>query len=169
MSIQSEIERINNAKEGIAEAISEKGVTVAEGTSIDNFPSLVRSIPQGGSGGGSTESNIFVVTADLDFAAMKVTNWSATATDIYEAYISGKIVQLRIDQPAYGGFITVTYIGVLSEVGRKAGNMDLATFKFNVRDGSVLYNIEVQFQTSLAVANATGVNTYIHILEAEMA
>ena len=65
MSIQTEIERINNAKAGIAEAISEKGVTVAEGTSIDDFPGLVRSIPQNGTGGESV-NEIFWVTCDLD-------------------------------------------------------------------------------------------------------
>lgn len=48
MSVQAQIDRINNAKAGIAEAISEKGVAVAEGTSIDDLPGLVRSIPQGG-------------------------------------------------------------------------------------------------------------------------
>jgi hypothetical protein len=48
MSIQSEIDRINNAKSEIAEAISEKGVAVAEGTSIDDFAPLIASIETGG-------------------------------------------------------------------------------------------------------------------------
>ncbi len=56
MSIQSQIDRINNAKSEIASAISAKGVAVAEGTSIDGLPALIRSIPQeGGSGGGIIE------------------------------------------------------------------------------------------------------------------
>lgn len=49
MSIQTEIDRINNAKSEIAEAISEKGVAVAEGTSIDDFAPLIASIATGGS------------------------------------------------------------------------------------------------------------------------
>ena len=51
MSIQSQIDRINNAKSSLKSAISSKGVAVPESASIDDLPSLVRSIPQeGGSG-----------------------------------------------------------------------------------------------------------------------
>ena len=54
MSIQSQIDRINDAKNSIKSAISSKGVSVPSSVSIDDLPALVRSIPQeGGSGGGS--------------------------------------------------------------------------------------------------------------------
>ena len=50
MSIQSEIDRINNAKTESFEAAAEKGVTVPEGARIDALPGLIRSIPQEGGG-----------------------------------------------------------------------------------------------------------------------
>lgn len=95
MSIQSQIDRINNAKTGIISAISSKGVSVANGASIDDLPALVRSISQGGSGssGGSgiievpelptsgidenavyklvvnTESNVYVIIGSTVYTA----------------------------------------------------------------------------------------------------
>ena len=44
MSIQSQIDRINSAKSGIAGAITEKGVTVPETASIDDYAELIKSI-----------------------------------------------------------------------------------------------------------------------------
>ena len=48
--IYNEIDRIENAKSGIAEAIEEKGVEVPEGTMIQDFPEKVRQIQQGSTG-----------------------------------------------------------------------------------------------------------------------
>ena len=45
--IYNEITRIDNAKQGIAEAIEEKGVQVPAGTPIQNLPGKVRQIQQG--------------------------------------------------------------------------------------------------------------------------
>ena len=50
MSIQSEITRLNGAKEDIADAIVEKGGTLEEGAKLDAMAAGVRSIPTGGSG-----------------------------------------------------------------------------------------------------------------------
>ena len=61
MSIQTQIDRLNNAKSEIASAISSKGVAVAEGTSIDGLPALIRSIPQEGGSSGGTGSGIIEV------------------------------------------------------------------------------------------------------------
>ncbi len=47
-SIQTEIDRIKNAKTAIASAITEKGVSVPSGTSIDGMASLIANIPTGG-------------------------------------------------------------------------------------------------------------------------
>lgn len=46
MSIQSEIERLSNAKTTLAAAIEGKGVTVPESTKLDEMPALVESIQQ---------------------------------------------------------------------------------------------------------------------------
>lgn len=45
--IYNEIDRINNAKQGIAEAIEEKGVEVPAGSHIEGYPGLVRQIQTG--------------------------------------------------------------------------------------------------------------------------
>lgn len=47
MSIQSEIDRINQAKTDLATAIESKGVTVPPNTTINVYPSLVQQIEQG--------------------------------------------------------------------------------------------------------------------------
>lgn len=53
MSIQSQIDRINGAKDSLKSAISSKGVSVPTGATIEDLPALVRSISQeGGSGSG---------------------------------------------------------------------------------------------------------------------
>lgn len=97
MSIQSEIDRINNAKSEIASAISSKGVSVAGDTNIEDLPALIRSIPQEG---GENVSDLFKITCDFNAETMQVENVSHTASEIFEAYNNGKIIQLvaRIDQ-----------------------------------------------------------------------
>ena len=92
MSIQSEIERLNNAKTEIAEAISEKGVEVSEGTSIDEFPSLVRSIPSGG----STEE-IAWVDATFDLATMSISYLSHTYQEMVDLIGQGKAIKCRVN------------------------------------------------------------------------
>lgn len=88
MSIQSQIERINNAKAGIAEAISEKGVSVPSGTSIDEMPTLVRSIPQEGVSSGDT----LTVECVFDLSTMTVLNFSRTYDEIISALQEGKVI-----------------------------------------------------------------------------
>lgn len=92
MSIQSEIDRINNAKAEIAEAISEKGVAVAEGTSIEDLPELVRSIPQEG---GSDNDVILWVTCETDPTTMTLKNFSHSYDEIVQAVTSNKAVKIK--------------------------------------------------------------------------
>lgn len=47
MSIQSEIDRLNSAKIGLAAAIETKGVTVPQDATISDYPALVEQIQQG--------------------------------------------------------------------------------------------------------------------------
>lgn len=55
MSIQSEVARLQTAKNELASAIADKGVSVPAGAKIDDFPALVASIAQGVGGGPWTE------------------------------------------------------------------------------------------------------------------
>lgn len=54
--IYNEIDRIENAKSGIAGAIEEKGVEVPAGAKIEEYPGLVRQIQQGG---GSSDAVLY--------------------------------------------------------------------------------------------------------------
>lgn len=51
MSVNSEIERLQNAKSALKTAIEGKGVSVPASTKLDGYPALVDSIEQGGGGG----------------------------------------------------------------------------------------------------------------------
>ena len=49
-----QIDRLNNAKAAIAEAITAKGVQVPESTKLDGYPTLISQISTSGSGGGKS-------------------------------------------------------------------------------------------------------------------
>lgn len=78
MSILSEITRITNAKNAIATAISDKGVTVPGGAKIEDMPALIDDI----SGGGNyqsksvtyTSNGIDKVTPDAGYDALSEVN-----------------------------------------------------------------------------------------------
>lgn len=92
MSIQSEIDRINNAKVEIAKAISGKGVEVEEGASIEDMSALIRSIPQEG---GESVEKLEVIDGTLDVATMSVSSISHTHAQIKELINNGKTVVFR--------------------------------------------------------------------------
>ena len=147
MSIQAEIDRINNAKNEIAEAISEKGVPVAEGTSIDNLPGLIRSIPQ--EGGGSGDCN-FVVSTVFDISTMTITSISHTYDEIQSAIQEGKQVLFRSN---YG--LGISY-GSLVSIQTNIMSFQLM-IQANFGDGIKLY----YFSIILYSDNRTSVNPFI--------
>ena len=75
MSVQTELQRIIQAKADIIDSIEAKGVTVPSGTTIDNLDDYVDQIQQGGGGGAEewSESEMLTVTA-LDATVMKTYN-----------------------------------------------------------------------------------------------
>ena len=84
MSIQSEIERLQNAKENLKTAITGKGVTVPDSAKLDEYSSFVNGIQQG--------NNV-----DLSFV-------TAGAGDI----LSGKVGTDKDGKPVNGSIETVT-------------------------------------------------------------
>lgn len=65
MSIATEITRLQNAKAALKSAIENKGVTVPSEDTLDDYPSLVDSIPTGGGeGGGEYEPICFTSLED---------------------------------------------------------------------------------------------------------
>lgn len=132
MSIQSEIERINNAKTEIAEAISEKGVPVAEGTSIDNLPGLIRSIPQEG---GESVEEIFWVTCDLDPNSLTASNFSHTYDEIIQSANDGKTVK---GKGLISGLSVEFLIFDLTYVGGYSGQLVFDGFLGSVIEGQAV-------------------------------
>lgn len=106
MSIQSEIDRINQAKTDLAAAIESKGVTVPPNTTINVYPGLVQQIEQGaGLPTGGTPGQMLYQGAsgpewgDRPVIAVKLTQNSTgqlipdkTGKEIYEAYQAGNAV-----------------------------------------------------------------------------
>ena len=64
MSVQSEINRLENAKAAIKAAIEGKGVTVPEATLLDGMASLIESIEAGGGGGSKISTGTYTSTDD---------------------------------------------------------------------------------------------------------
>ena len=65
MSVQTELQRIIQAKADIIDSIEAKGVTVPSGTTIDNLDDYVDQIQQGGGDTKEkwTEAEMFTITA----------------------------------------------------------------------------------------------------------
>lgn len=122
MSIQSEIDRINNAKAEIASAIESKGVPVAEGTSIEDLPALVRNIPQEG---GESVNEIFWVTYDVDPNTFSISNLSHTYDEIMQVALEGKMVKGKVH---LGGLDTEFVLTDLVTVGGYSGKLIFAVF-----------------------------------------
>ena len=62
-TISEEIIRLNNAKQDLAAAIEEKGVSVDGNASIEQYGAYVRSIPQEG---GSGEPLVYLTDEEID-------------------------------------------------------------------------------------------------------
>ena len=60
MSIASEITRLQGVKSDILQAISDKGVTVPDGSALADCPELIGLIPTGGGGGGVVPGCIYL-------------------------------------------------------------------------------------------------------------
>lgn len=111
MSIQSEIDRINQAKTDLAAAIESKGVTVPPNTTINVYPGLVQQIEQGAGlpSGGTPGQMLYQGESGPEWGdkpVMYVTitgdaenGYSADKTnaEIYQAYQNGYAVFAKID------------------------------------------------------------------------
>ena len=139
MSIQSEIERINQAKTDLATAIESKGVTVPPNTTINVYPGLVQQIEQGaGLPSGGTPGQILyqgesgpewgdkpvmyvnITESDGTYSADK------TAQEIYEAFSDGCAVYAIVMSEAVIPIYNASFhSGVYSTVfSRSAGGVD---------------------------------------------
>lgn len=68
MSVQTQIDRLESAKEAIATAIADKGVAVPDGTLLDGMASLIESIEAGSGGGANVATGSFTLSAAIKVA-----------------------------------------------------------------------------------------------------
>ena len=95
MSVQSEITRLENAKNSISTAITNKGVTVPSGTKLDGMAVLIGSIESGGAN---------LQTKSVTYTA----NGTATITPD-EGYDGLSSVDVTVDVVADVPLVTVTF------------------------------------------------------------
>ena len=80
MSIQSEINRITDARDDSFDAVAAKGVTVPTGSTIDDLPALIGQIQTGG--GGSVTVNPLSVTQNGTYTAPTGTAYSPVTVNV---------------------------------------------------------------------------------------
>lgn len=85
MSVQTELDRLNAAKNSLKTAIEGKGVAVPDGTKLDGYSTLVEQI----SGGGS---NVVIV----EFPGLTQNSPSSVSQDKIETISSNDIVYIKI-------------------------------------------------------------------------
>ena len=113
MSIQSEIDRINQAKTDLAAAIESKGVTVPPNTTINVYPGLVQQIEQGaGLPSGGTPGQMLYQgesgpewgdkpVMGVNVSGDQISGWTADKTfgEIRDAYDSGYSIFMKCQVP----------------------------------------------------------------------
>ena len=86
MSVQSEISRLNAAKNSLKTAIESKGVAVPDSTKLDGYSALVDQISSGGG------SNVVIV----EFPGLTQNSPSSVSQDKIETISSNDIVYIKI-------------------------------------------------------------------------
>ena len=84
MSVQTQIDRISGAVQSAIAALTEKGVTVPDGTKVDGIAALIASIEAGG--GGSVEPFSEIVTGTITYSDISTEFLLPKANDLRCAY-----------------------------------------------------------------------------------
>lgn len=150
MSIQSEIDRINQAKTDLAAAIESKGVTVPPNTTINVYPGLVQQIEQGaGLPSGGTpgqmlyqgdsgpewgDKPVMYVSVTTDSSSPTGLTADKTSEEIYQAFQNGYVVLAVVPEQ-------LNMVIPLYAISADEGNYTALFRKF---DDQSTMNIEIQ-------------------------
>lgn len=110
MSVQEEINRINQNIANTYSVLNEKGATLPTNQNSDNLANTVRSVPQGGTSGGENKilrvNAIAIPTSEMG-GDLTITN--SSFAEIRDAYNDGYYVYADIDLSYLGinGFVTI--------------------------------------------------------------
>lgn len=121
MSIQDEINRINQNIAKTYSALGDMGATLPQEQNSANMASAVRTIPQSGGGGDNSTfivNAIGTVIADFEKSIImveQITSVDKTVAEIMEAALSGKSVRLCLDVSASLKELFIEIMGLPAE------------------------------------------------------
>lgn len=146
MSIQNEINRINQNVANTYSALRSMGATLPETQNSDNLASAVRTIPQSGGG----EDEVVWVNCTCDLATMQIIYISHTYEEL-APLIGKKVIKVAFD---YGVGMSV------GELGAKNGTYSIIAqimLRSNLGAGANLYFISL----SLYADNSTSIEVRV--------
>lgn len=74
MSVQTQIDRISDAVSAAKAALTEKGVTVPDGTKVDGLAALIAAIEAGGGGGSAFATGTYTAVEKVQAASVEITH-----------------------------------------------------------------------------------------------
>lgn len=132
MSVQTEISRLESAKEAISTAIAGKGVTVPDGTMLDGMAALIESIEVAGGGGDS--SGYQVASGSITFST---TNEQGASLSVNGFGFSPKAV-LALTNNVYVNGSNITHVITArqfeSDTSAKFGHASVSSSRLNIID-----------------------------------
>lgn len=133
MSIQTQIDRISDAVSAAMTALTEKGVTVPDGTKVDDLATLIAAIESGGGSGGNgpfTTWGTYTPTEDMDKVDVEID----LGVDFSGVSFSGDRLFLLLRNGSYarvnGSYEVLLHRNVVSGY----------TYSYGTRPGGSVYN-----------------------------
>lgn len=148
MSIQNEINRINQNVANTYSALRSMGATLPETQNSDNMASTVRTVPQTSTGGGDSAPDIFYVDGTFDMQTLTFST-GVTFAEIIEAVSNGKYIVAKAQ--AYMGnyntnviYLPVTSLDLMSSIAVFDGTMQVNGENIGLEKGLILLAVTVE-------------------------
>lgn len=163
MSIQEEINRIEQNVANTYTALSEMGATMPAEQNSNNLASTARTVPQSGGGGGEAVQEIFYVDGTFDMSTFTFAT-DVTFEEIASQAVLGKEAKARARVEVGGYLVQIIYLSIsIVNVYRTVANFE-GTMQVEGRDlgfssGRILLAVSVEIST-------TDIRTKIRVLSA---
>ena len=146
MSIQNEINRINENIASTYSALSDMGATMPETQNSANMASTVRTIPQSGSG--DTVEEVAYVDALFDFSTFSVVSIDKTYAEIVEMIEAGKYVVARGKYALVASPVNVAYFPLSAWVKEENSLLFTGMMAADLGNGSVILSLSMKISDS---------------------